>query len=78
MQRCCRPGEGCNARGAAKACALTELRRADSPQARRALELWDEYQRSEGARGRRFQRRAYERARDDALPPWAPWPARAA
>jgi hypothetical protein len=78
MQRCCRPGEGCNARGAAKTCALTELRRCDNPQARRALDLWRRYEQSEGGRGRRFLRRAYERARDDTLPPWAPWPARAA
>jgi hypothetical protein len=54
-------------------CALTELRRSDSPQAQRALELWRRYERAEGARGRRFLRRAYERARDNALAPWTPW-----
>ena len=73
MRRCCRPGEGCNARGVAKPCALAKLRRSDAPAAQRALELWRRYERSEGPRGRRFLRRAYERARDDALPAWAPW-----
>jgi hypothetical protein len=74
MRRCCRPGEGCNARHADEPCALTELRRTDTPAAHRALELWDRYEHCDGPpRGRRFLRRAYERARDGALPAWTPW-----
>jgi hypothetical protein len=74
MRRCCRPGEGCNARHPDEPCALTELRRAETPTAQRALDLWERYERSDAPpRSRRFLRRAYERARDDALPAWTPW-----
>jgi hypothetical protein len=54
---------------------LGRVRRADSPDANRALALWERFrsaQRSHGSsRERRFLRRAYERARDDAVP-WRP------
>lgn len=74
MPRCCPPGEGCNARHADEPCALTELRRSEDPSAQRALALWDRYEHSHARpRGRRFLRRAYERARDGALAAWAPW-----
>jgi hypothetical protein len=75
MKRCCPPGDGCNARVAGEPCALALLRRLPSDDARRALELWTGYDAATGSkRARRFLRRAYERARDGALTPSAPWP----
>jgi hypothetical protein len=74
MKRCCPPGQGCNARGADEPCALTALRRASGADAKRALELWERYERAAASRrGRRFFRRSYERARDRALGAWTPW-----
>ncbi|MCA1689442.1 MAG: hypothetical protein LC720_03075 [Actinobacteria bacterium] len=52
------------------------LRRAHSPEAERALSLWQRYDQARGAVGRqrRVLRRAYGRTRDQALGLWSPWP----
>jgi hypothetical protein len=54
---------------------LRRVRRADSPDASRALALWERFRRAQRSHGssreRRFLRRAYARARDDAVP-WRP------
>src|SRR5215207_8126807 len=76
MKACCPPGQGCNAPpGREEPCLLWRVERADSPDANRALALWDRFrspQRSHRpSRERRFLRRAYARARDDAVP-WRP------
>jgi hypothetical protein len=76
MNACCPPGQGCNApAGREEPCFLQQCRRADSPQADRALELWDSFIRAReehwSRRQRRFLRRAYARARDRAVP-WRP------
>ncbi|HKE80640.1 MAG TPA: hypothetical protein VKB54_15075 [Solirubrobacteraceae bacterium] len=74
MKPCCPPGEGCNARVSDEPCSLTLLRRERNTEARRALSLWDRYQHAAGSpRGRRFLKRAYQRARDRVLGVWTPW-----
>jgi hypothetical protein len=54
---------------------LRRCRRSDSPEANRALALWERFVRAQRAhrsrRERRFLRRAYARARDSAVP-WRP------
>jgi hypothetical protein len=54
---------------------LRRVRRSDSADADRAVALWDRFMRAQRSRGsrkeRRFLRRAYARARDNALP-WRP------
>jgi hypothetical protein len=73
MRWCCPPGHGCNSPDGSEPCALEVFRAAsaDDPDARLALERWDALQRAcEHRRNdneRRFRRRAFERARDQAL-----------
>jgi len=76
MKTCCPPGQGCNApAGHEEPCLLARARHSDSPDANRAVALWERFTRAQRAHGsgreRRFLRRAYARARDDALP-WRP------
>jgi hypothetical protein len=76
MKPCCPPGQGCNApAGREEPCLLQRVERSDSPEASRAVALWERFvwaQRSHRSRReRRFLRRAYERARDNAVP-WRP------
>ena len=76
MKSCCPPGQGCNApAGHEEPCLLQKVRRSDSPQADRALVLWESFMQARrqhrSRRHRRFLRRAYARARDQALP-WRP------
>jgi len=76
MKACCPPGQGCNApTGQEEPCLLSRARRSESPDAGRAVALWERFTRAQrGHRPgseRRFLRRAYARARDDALP-WRP------
>jgi hypothetical protein len=76
MKPCCPPGQGCNAPdGREEACLLQKCRRAETPQAHRAVELWDSFSEARREhwprRQRRFLRRAYARARDRAVP-WRP------
>jgi hypothetical protein len=72
MRACCPAARGCNAKGGREACAL-EVCRAAAPQLREAalaLKRWDALQAASdhgSERERRFQRRAYHRARDSAL-----------
>ncbi|HEX3263302.1 MAG TPA: hypothetical protein VHR37_06540 [Solirubrobacterales bacterium] len=51
------------------------MRGSDSPDANRAVALWDRFVRAQRSRGtrkeQRFLRRAYARARDNAVP-WRP------
>jgi hypothetical protein len=70
---CCPPNRGCNASGTEQPCVLTIFRAAapTTEEARRAVDRWEALQRLEregaGASERRFRRRAYERARQEAL-----------
>ncbi|HLJ04480.1 MAG TPA: hypothetical protein VKT31_13625 [Solirubrobacteraceae bacterium] len=72
MRACCPAAHGCNAQGGREACAL-DVCRAAAPQLREAalaLKRWDALQAAwdgDSERERRFQRRAYQRARDSAL-----------
>jgi hypothetical protein len=72
MCLCCPPGAGCNASGSDESCAL-ELcyeSAAETPSAALAVARWEIWQasRAHASKGeRRFNRRAYERARDYAL-----------
>src|SRR5579864_895190 len=72
MRACCPAAHGCNGKGGREACAL-DVCRAAAPQLREAalaLKRWDALQAASDAgseRERRFQRRAYQRARDSAL-----------
>src|SRR2546430_17741727 len=75
MRRCCPPGRGCNAaeRGEPEPCVLELCRAArEEPEAALAVLRWDEWQqaprRAMGRAERRFRRRAYERARENAPP----------
>ena len=73
MKACCPPGQGCNApAGSEEPCFLVKCRRSESPQASRAVELWDSFTKARLERlslgQRRFLRRAYARARDRAVP----------
>lgn len=76
MKSCCPPGQGCNApAGHEEPCLLLRVRRSHSPQADRAVALWESFMNARrdhrSRRQRRFLRRAYARARDQALP-WRP------
>jgi len=76
MKACCPPGQGCNApAGREEPCLLGRVRGSDSPDANRAVALWDRFVRVQRSRGtrkeQRFLRRAYARARDNAVP-WRP------
>jgi len=75
MPLCCPPGHGCNSSTRAEPCVLELCRRfaAEEPRAALVLDRWERWQQA-GRRGvrkreRRFRRRAYERAREDALGP---------
>src|SRR6476661_10728977 len=72
MPRCCPPGRGCNAIERGEPCVLELCRAArEEPEAARAVLRWDEWQqarrRATGRAEWRFRRRAYERARENAL-----------
>jgi len=76
VKACCPPGQGCNApAGHEEPCLLRRVERSDSADASRAVALWERFvsaQRDHGSRReRRFLRRAYARARDNAVP-WRP------
>jgi hypothetical protein len=76
MKACCPPGQGCNAPvGHEEPCLLRRVERSDSPDASRAVALWERFINAQGDNGsrreRRFLRRAYARARDNAVP-WRP------
>jgi hypothetical protein len=71
MSLCCPPGRGCNCSEREEPCVLELCRQAiDDPHAALVVERWNELRHTRSAsRGeRRFRRRAYERARDRALP----------
>lgn len=71
MHLCCPAGHGCNAPEAAERCALDLCYEAAGREhsAVVALERWESFQRAceRGGSELRFRRRAYERARDEAL-----------
>ena len=73
MRTCCPPNRGCNAHGTQQPCVLTIFRAAApaTEEASRAVHRWKALERTElegaGAGERRFRRRAYERAREQAL-----------
>jgi hypothetical protein len=73
MGSCCPPNRGCNAHGTEQPCVLAMFRAAAAAteEARTAVERWDALRLTEqegaGAGERRFRRRAYERAREQAL-----------
>ncbi len=70
MADCCPPGHGCNAPDGGEPCALTLCRVAAEQEgyAALALDRWQALEASaEGDGERRFRRRAFERARDQAL-----------
>jgi len=73
MRLCCPRNRGCNSHEGGQPCVLTIFREAarTSEEARLAVDRWEalEAVEREGARAgeRRFRRRAYERAREQAL-----------
>ena len=70
MAECCPPGHGCNAPAGGEPCAVTLCRAAETEEqdAAVALDRWDALEAApEGDGERRFRRRAFERARDQAL-----------
>jgi hypothetical protein len=70
MAECCPPGRGCNAPGGSEPCALILCRAvaSEEPDAALAVARWQEPEASRDGDGeRRFRRRAFERARDQAL-----------
>ncbi len=74
MRACCPPNRGCNTHGIEQPCVLTIFRAAEATieEARVAVDRWEALESAEGREGagageRRFRRRAYERARDQAL-----------
>jgi hypothetical protein len=76
VKPCCPPGQGCNAPAAQyEECFLRRCRGSGSSSADRAVALWQRFVAAQAAhrpgRERRFLRRAYARARDDAVP-WRP------
>ena len=76
MKPCCPPGQGCNApAGQEEPCLLLRCERSDSHEASRAVRLWMRFSSARRShrprRERRFLRRAYARARDNAVP-WRP------
>ena len=66
---CCPPWQGCNdPTGPHGDCWLERLRRLPTPDARRALRHWQQARVAPaGSRQARAERRAYQRARDEAL-----------
>ena len=73
MKACCPPGEGCNGPpGYQESCRLYLCRQSRRPEAARALRLWERFTEARLARASRAQRRslrrAYQRARDQAVP----------
>jgi hypothetical protein len=73
MRYCCPPGHGCNAPDGDEPCALSLCGRAaaEDGAAATAVERWQEWQEacqpSHSDDERRFRRRAFQRARDQAL-----------
>src|SRR5947209_10810478 len=73
MALCCPQGRGCNARGRGEPCLLDLYRSAaaEVPEAGLALGRWEDWQsaRERGCRRSewRFRKRAYERARAEAM-----------
>lgn len=73
MLACCPASRGCNAVGADQACALElcAATAAEVAEAAVAVSRWRTFQKAcehrRNENERRFRRRAYERARDDAL-----------
>lgn len=73
MRWCCPHGLGCNAPGGRQQCALELCRAAavDVAEAARAVSRWQTFERGYQQRcsdgERRFRRRSYQRARDEAL-----------
>jgi hypothetical protein len=73
MATCCPPGHGCNAPGGGEPCALTLCQAAakEEDDAALALARWGDFETAAaekcGDGERRFRRRAFERARDQAL-----------
>ncbi len=70
MAECCPPGHGCNAPDGQEPCALTLCQAAadEEGDAALAIDRWQALEEaSEGDGERRFRRRAFERARDQAL-----------
>src|SRR5437763_13303492 len=72
MPLCCPPGRGCNAPDRREPCVLELCRAArEEPEAALAAQRWEEWQGLRGHAGgrgeRRFRRRVYERARENAL-----------
>jgi hypothetical protein len=73
MYRCCPPRLGCNAPNGGQACALDLCRAAAAQNGDAALAIarWAEFEKARDQdrsnRGRRFRRRAFDRARDRAL-----------
>jgi hypothetical protein len=70
MAECCPPGRGCNAPGGTEPCALTLCHAAadEEGDAALAIDRWQALEEaSDGDGERRFRRRAFERARDQAL-----------
>lgn len=77
MKACCPPGEGCNGPpGHQQSCALWRCKQSGRPEAARALQLWEGFsaaRREQRPRAQcRFLRRAYQRARDQAVYRWTP------
>lgn len=76
MKACCPPGEGCNGPpGYQEPCSLYVCRQSRRPEAVRALRLWERFSAARRGRAtrahRRCLRRAYQRARDQAVStPW--------
>jgi hypothetical protein len=70
MAECCPPGRGCNAPSGNEPCALTlcHIAAEEEGDAALALDRWQALEAaSDGDGERRFRRRAFERARDQAL-----------
>jgi hypothetical protein len=73
VSACCPVSHGCNAPGATEACALElfAAKAAEVVEAAEAISRWRIYQKAcelrRNENERRFRRRAYERARDEAL-----------
>src|SRR2546423_3262029 len=73
MYRCCPPRLGCNAPNGGQSCALDLCRAAaaENRDAALAIARWAEFEKARehdrSNRGRRFRRRAFDRARDRAL-----------
>jgi len=73
MKACCPPGEGCNGPpGYQDSCVLYLCRTSRRPEAVKALRRWERLNAARRERASRAQRRtlrrAYQRARDQAVP----------